>query len=88
MPDWFRGLYAAAAVTVLALTVAMIQPSFLALLVTAIGGTALPLTRLVSTRRAAIAVSTVAVLADIEHDEAGRAVASPLTEDEFVGCRR
>jgi hypothetical protein len=83
-----RVIATAAAETVLALTVAMIEPSLFALLMAAIGGASLPLPGLVSTGRAAVAVSPVAVLADEEHHQAGRDVAGPLTEDKFVRCRR
>jgi len=65
----------------------MIEPPLFALLMAAICGAALPVTGLLSTGCAAVAVSPVAVLADEEHHQAGRAVAGPLTEDKLVRCR-
>ena len=82
----WRGVIAsAAAVAILALTVAMIEPSFLALLMAPVGGAALLAVCLALTGDAAIALPAVAVLADEEYGETGCSVAGPLPEDKFVG---
>ena len=82
---WFRLIASAAAAAILALTVAMIEPSFLALLMPPVGGAALLAVCLALARDAAIALSAVAVLADEEYGETGCSVAGPLPEDEFMG---
>jgi hypothetical protein len=68
--------------TILPLPVAMIQPSFPTLLMSAVGTAPSPDLGGGATSGAAIAVPTIAVLTDPEHRAAS--AASPLTENYFA----
>ena len=67
-----------------ALPVAMIEPAFHALLVAAVGGTALAAAGLGAAIAAAIALSAVAVLADPEHCVANNARTNALTKNDLA----
>jgi len=77
-----------AAVTVLALPVAMIEPPFRTLLVAFIGAAPLVAACLLAALGAAIAVSAVAVGADVEDRLALQAATGSLQEYRFPMSRR
>ena len=62
----------------------MVQPSFRAPLVAAVGTAPLLESGLGAAGQAAIALSTITVLTDPEHRVASTAVANPLTENYFA----
>jgi len=62
----------------------MIEPSFRAHLVTAVGGTSLPAPGCGTTRGAAIAMSAITVFANPEHGAASVAAANSLTENNLA----
>ena len=74
----------AAAFAVVPLTVAMIETSFRALLMAAIGGAPLTQTRLLPARVAAIALSAVTFGTEEEHGAAFGNKAKPLSQNHFV----
>jgi len=76
------GLHATLAI--LALTVAMIQPAFQALLMAAVGAAPLLQTRSNPASGAAIALAAITMLADPEHDLTSAAAANPLPENRFA----
>ena len=76
--------HARPAVPVLPLPVAMVEPSFRAPLVAAIGAAALSETGFGAARGAAIALSAITVPADPEHRVASNAEANPLTENHLA----
>ena len=73
-----------AAFAVVALTVAMVEASFRALLMAAIGGASLTPTRLLPTRIAAIALSAVAFGTEKEQGAAFGDKAKPLSQNHFA----
>ncbi len=73
-----------AAFAVVPLTVAMIEASFRALLMAAIGGAPLTQTRLLPTRIAAIALSAIAFGAEKEQGAAFGHKAKPLPQNHFA----
>ena len=76
------------ATAILALVVAVVEPTFFALLMAAIGGPALLLAGFVATSVTAVAMAAIAMLAEEEDTQAVTAIAGPLPENEFVpGCR-
>lgn len=75
------------AVSILPLAVAMVQPSFRAPLVPAIGAASLLDSGPIAASGAAIALSAIAVLADPEHLVAFAALANPLPENHFAMSR-
>jgi hypothetical protein len=75
------------ALPVLALTVAMIPPSFRTVLVTAVGTAVLMESGLVAAGEAAIALTSVTVRAEIKHSPAFAAKANPLPENQFAMSR-
>ena len=75
------------AVSILPLPVTMVQPSFRASLVAAIGAAPLLDPGLLAASCAAIALSAITMLADPEHREASTAAANPLPENHFAMSR-
>ena len=73
-----------AAAPVIALPVAMIEPSFGALLVAAVGASPLLATGLLAALVAAVAVSAVAVRTDEENRVAALTEANPLPQNRFA----
>lgn len=71
-----------------ALPVAMIQSAFLALLMTAVGAASLILTGLVTALRAAIAMSAIAMRADVKDRVTMQPAARPLPEVCVLMCHR
>jgi hypothetical protein len=69
---------------VLPLTIAMIEPTFGALLVALIGGPPLPAAGLQAALLAAVAMSAIAVRADEEYRVAGLTKANPLPQNRFA----
>ena len=77
-----------AAAPVIALTVAMVKPSFGALLVTAVGAPSLAGSGMLTARGAAIALSAITVRADEEHCVTLATEANSLPEYRFaMNCR-
>ena len=75
------------ALPILPLTVAMIPPSFRAVLVTAVGAAALIESGLITAGEAAIALPSVTARTNIKHSPAFAAKANPLPENQFaVSC--
>ena len=73
---------------VIALTVAMIESSFGALLVTAVGAASLVEASMLTACGAAIALSAIAVAANIEHPVTGGTEANSLPQHRLpVSCR-
>jgi hypothetical protein len=72
------------AMPVLPLPVAMIEPSFRAPLVAAVGAAALPEPGFGAARGAAIALSAITMPADPEHCVASSAEANPLTKNHLA----
>ena len=70
--------------TIGVLTVAMIQPTFDALLMTLIGCAMLLETRLTSTLRTAVTLAAITARADPEHRPAAGVAAKPLPENNFL----
>ena len=68
---------------VLPLPVAMVEPSFRTLLMSAIGSAPLPLPRLITASEAAVALSAIAMRTEKEHCEAVVEQANPLPENCF-----
>ena len=66
------------------LAIAMIEPSFGASLVAPVGGPSLPTPRLVAALGAAVAVSSIAVRADVENRLAALPKAKPLPQNRFA----
>ena len=77
----------AAAFAVVPLTVAMIEASFRALLMAAIGGAPLTQTRLLPAWIAAITLAAVAFGAEKEQGAASGTKAKPLSQNHFAGRR-
>jgi hypothetical protein len=75
------------AVSILPLPVTMVQPSFRASLVAAVGAASLLEPRFTAASGAAIALSAITMLADPEHREASTAAANPLPENHFAMSR-
>jgi hypothetical protein len=76
------------AAAVIALPVAMIEPSFGALLVAAVGAPSLADSRMLTARGAAVALSAIAVRTDEEHCVTLAAEANSLPEYRFaMNCR-
>jgi hypothetical protein len=73
---------------ILALPVAMVEPAFRAALVAAVGAAPLLESSFGAAGGAAIALSTITVLADPEHRVASAATATPLTENYFAMNRQ
>lgn len=71
-------------VAIVPLAVPMIQPSVRALLMPAVGAAPLAEPGLHAAGQAAIALSTITVLADPEHRMASAAAANPLPENHFA----
>jgi hypothetical protein len=69
---------------ILALPVAMVQPSFRTALVTVVGTASLLEPGCGAASRAAIALSAVTLLADKEHRAASAAAANPLSKNDFA----
>jgi hypothetical protein len=77
-----------AAAPVIALTVAVIEPSFGTLLVPAVGAPSLADSGMLTAKGAAVALSTIAVRADEEHCVTLANAANPLPEYHFaMNCR-
>ena len=72
---------------ILPLPVAVIQPSFRASLVSAVGAAPLLEPGLHAASRVAIALSAITVTADPEHRVASNAAANPLPENHFAMSR-
>ena len=86
--QWAGTLLLLEEAAILALVVAMVEPTFFALLMAAIGGPALLLAGFVATSVTAVAMAAIAMLAEEEDTQAVTAIAGPLPENEFVpGCR-
>jgi hypothetical protein len=75
------------ALPILPLPVAMIEPSFRAALVTAVGAASLLDPGLSAASGTAITVSAITVLADPEHRVASNAAANPLPKNHFAMSR-
>ena len=71
-------------ISIFALPVAMVESSFQAPLVAAVGAAPLLQSRLSTASGAAVALSAIAVLADPEHRVASSAAANPLPENYFA----
>ena len=76
------------AAPILALPVAMVEPSFQAPLVAAVGAAPLLESCCGTAGEAAIVLSTITVLTDPEHRVASAATANPLTENYFAMNRQ
>lgn len=72
---------------ILPLTIAMIQPSFLTLLVAAIGAATLMPTGVLATGHAAIALTAIATGTDKENGPASGVKTKPLPQNYFVERR-
>jgi hypothetical protein len=66
------------------LAITMIEPSFRAPLVAPVGGPSLPAARLVAALGAAVAVSSIALRADVENRLAALTKAKPLPQNRFA----
>ena len=73
---------------ILALTVAMVKPTFQAALVAAVGTAPLLASRFATAGEAAIALSSITVLTDPEHRVASATTANPLTENDLAMNRQ
>lgn len=70
----------------MALPVAMIEPPFRALLVSAVGAASLPAPGSFAARQAAIAVAAITVCADEEHCATSIDRTKPLPQNHFAVC--
>jgi len=75
------------AVSIFPLPVTMVQPSFRASLVAAVGAASLHDPGLIAATWAAIALAAITMLADPEHRVASTAAANPLPENHFAMSR-
>jgi hypothetical protein len=73
----------APALAVLLLPIAVVEPAFRTLLIAAVGRPVLPAPGFATARRAAIALSTIAMRTNPEHRLASLAATNPLPENHF-----
>jgi len=78
-----RHAWPATALTVLLLPVAVVEPAFGTLLIASVGRPVLPVPRLDAARRAAIALSAIAMCANPEHRLASLAATNALPKNHF-----